>query len=236
MRKLVIAGGLAAATLAALPAAANAQVSCVNPQTNTATGAVVGAAGGAAAGALIDRHNRGTGALLGALGGAVLGGAVGHSQVRCPDGYYAYDRSSGQYYDNAGQPYYPNGAPPPGPGAYGPPAPGYGAPAPAYGAAPAGAYGANYDRYGYWRGAGQTIRERVDFLRSRIDANVRNGRIDRHAADNAYADLQDIQRQDYRLRQRDGGQLNGPDRAYLQDRLDRAFRNLHFDRQYNGGY
>ena len=232
MRKLLIAGGLAAATLATLPAAAQAQVSCVNPQNNTTTGAVVGAVGGAAAGSLLaGRHNRGEGAILGALGGAVLGGAVGHSQTRCPDGYYAYDRASGRYYDNAGAPYYPPGAQGPGAG-YGPPrgGEGYGPPA------PAGGYAAADDRYGYWRGAGQGIRERADFLQQRIDRNAQSGRLSRREAENAYADLRDIRRQDERLRNRDGGRLNGPDRQYLQDRLDRSFRNLHFDRSDNNGY
>jgi hypothetical protein len=232
MRKLLIAGGLAAATLAAVPAAADAQVRCVNPQNNTTTGALVGAAGGAAAGSLLaGRHDRGKGALLGALGGAVLGGVVGNQQTRCPDGYYAQD-AQGRYYDNNGNPYQPNGygpPPPPAGGQYGPP------PRPAYdnggyGPPPPGGPGYAGGNEAYWRGAGRGIRERTDFLQSRIDQSVQNGRISRREADNAYADLRDIRRQEYRLRQRDGGTLNGPDRAYLQDRLDRAFRNLHFDR------
>lgn len=244
MRKLVIAGGLAAATLAGLPAIANAQVSCVNPTNNTTTGALVGAAGGAAAGALIDHRNRGQGAILGALGGAVLGGVVGHNQTRCPAGYYAYDRSSGEYYDNAGARYYPQGGAQGGPGyaaqgepGYGPQrGPGYGPQGgPGYGAPAAGGYGAT-DRYGYWRGAGEGIRARSDFLQQRIDRSAQSGRLSRREAANAYADLNDIRRQDERLRARDGGRLNGPDRQYLQDRLDRSFRNLHFDRADNNGY
>lgn len=224
MRKLLIAGGLAVATLAAVPAAADAQTRCVNPQNNTTTGALVGAAGGAAAGSLLaGRHSRGEGAVLGALGGAVLGGVVGHSQTRCPDGYYAYDQSSNQYYDNSGNPYHPQGA-------YGAPqgGPGYGSPPPGPGYQ--GGYGGD-DRYGYWRGAGQGIRERTDFLQQRIDRDVQGGRISRYASNQAYGDLNDIRRQEYRLRQRDGGHLNPADRDYLQGRLDTAYRNLHYDRQ-----
>lgn len=238
MRKTLIAGGLAAATLAALPAAADAQVRCVNPQNNTTTGALVGAAGGAAAGSLLaGRHDRGKGAILGALGGAVLGGAVGHGQTRCPDGYVAYDQSSNQYYDNSGNPYQPQGAaygPQGGPGYQGggyQGGPGYGAQGgygpqggPGYAPPPGGGNG-------YWNGAGAGIRERTDFLEQRIRRDADRGRISPRAADGAYADLNDIRRQEVRLRRRDGGQLNGPDRAYLQDRLDRAYRNLHYDRQ-----
>ena len=226
MRKLLLASSLAVATAAAMPVAANAQVRCVNPQNNTTTGALVGAAGGAAAGSLLaGRHDRGKGAILGALGGAVLGGVVGNHQTRCPDGYYAYDQSSNQYYDNSGNPYQPPGAYNRGPG------PGYGAPSPGgeYGP-PAGGPGYRGGNEGYWRGAGQGIRERVDFLQRRIDRSVQSGRLSRREAETAYGDLSDIRRQDDRLRARDGGRLNGPDRAYLQDRLDRAFRNLHFDR------
>ncbi len=240
MRKLLIAGGLAAATLAAVPAAADAQVRCVNPQNNTTTGALVGAAGGAAAGSLLaGRHDRGKGALLGALGGAVLGGVVGNQQTRCPDGYYAQD-ASGRYYDNDGNPYQPNGygPPPPSNGAYNngyapqggygpPPGPGYNN---GYGAPPPGGPGYAGGNEGYWRGAGQGIRARTDFLQQRIDRSVQNGQIGRRESANAYADLRDIRRQEARLRERDGGRLNEADRAYLQDRLDRAFRNLHFDR------
>ena len=231
MRKLLIAGGLAVATLAAVPAAADAQVRCVNPSNNTTTGALVGAAGGAAAGSLLaGRHNRGEGAVLGALGGAVLGGVVGHSQTRCPDGYYAYDQSKNQYYDNSGNPYQPPGAYNGGPqGGYGPP--------PAGGGYQQGGpgYQGGGDRYGYWRGAGQGIRERTDFLQQRIDRDVQSGRIARYASNQAYGDLNDIRRQEYRLRQRDGGYLNPADRDYLQGRLDTAYRNLHYDRQ-QGGY
>lgn len=224
MRKLLMAG-LAVSVLAAVPAAADAQTRCVNPQNNTTTGALVGAAGGAAAGSLLaGRHNRGEGAVLGALGGAVLGGVVGHSQTRCPDGYYAYDQSSNQYYDNSGNVYHPSGAyggPSGGPG-YGPPPPG--------GGYQGGAGYAGGDRNGYWQGAGQGIRERTDFLQQRIDRESQNGRISRRESNQAYSDLNDIRRQEYRLRQRDGGHLNPADRDYLQDRLDRAYRNLHFDR------
>ena len=177
----------------------------------------MGAAGGAAVGSVLaGRGSRGEGAVLGALGGALLGGAVGHSQVRCPDGYYAYDDQTRQYYDNSGRVY----APPPG-------GPGYGPPPGAYGPPPGGpGYAGGQD---YYRGAPQGIRERLDYAQQRIDRAAAERRIDRRQADAAYADLSDIRRQDDRLRARDGGRLNGADRAYIQDRLNTLARNVRWD-------
>ncbi len=221
MKTLLVVGSLLAATAA--PAAASAATRCINPQNNTTTGALVGAAGGAAVGSVLaGRHSRGEGAVLGALGGALLGGAIGHNQTRCPDGYYAYDDQTRQYYDNSGAVYNPGGPPPPGPG-YGPPPP----PGPAYGPGP----GPGGD---FWASSGPGIRDRITFLRSRVQANVDNGRISPRQAQRSFADLDDIQRQDRRMRYRDGGRLNDADRAYLQDRLDRARQILRDQR--NGVY
>ena len=228
MRKIFIAGALALATTGALPAAASAATRCINPQTNTGTGALVGAAGGAAAGSLLaGRGSRGEGAVLGALGGALLGGAIGHSQVRCPDGYYAYDDQTRQYYDNNGAVYAP---PPPGPG-YGPPqGAGYGPPPP-----PGGGYdrGPGYGGGGggYYRNAPQGLRERMDYASSRIDRAQQNGRIDPRAADDARRDLADIRHQYMRLSRRDGGHLNGADHQYVDDRLNRLAQNVRWDAQ-----
>ncbi len=225
MRKIYIAGALALATAGALPSVASADTRCINPQTNTGTGALVGAAGGAAVGSLLaGRHSRGEGALFGALGGAVLGGAVGHSQVRCPDGYYAYDDQTRQYYDNSGRVYAP---PPPGPG-YGPPppGPGYGPPPP-----PGGGYGYNGGGADYYRGAPTSLHDRLDWAAARIDRAQSSGRIDPRTADGARNDLADIRHQYYRLSRRDGGSLNGPDRQYINDRLNTLARNVRWDAQ-----
>ncbi len=226
MRKIYIAGALALAAAGALPAVASADTRCINPQTNTGTGALVGAAGGAAVGSVLaGRHSRGEGALFGALGGAILGGAVGHSQVRCPDGYYAYDDQTRQYYDNNGAVY----APPPGPG-YGPPPPGaYGPPPPpgAYDRGPGPGYaGGGAD---YYHSAPQGLRERMDWAATRIDRSAERGRIDPRAADDARRDLADIRRQYARLSSRDGGRLNGADRQYINDRLNRLAQNVRWD-------
>ena len=222
MRKIYLAGALALAVAGTVPAVASADTRCVNPQTNGTTGALVGAAGGAAVGSVLaGRHSRGEGAVLGALGGALLGGAIGHNQVRCPDGYYAYDDQSRQYYDNSGAVYAPQG-----PGAYGPPpGPGYGPPPGAYNNAPPPP-GGGYD---YYRGAQEGIRGRMDFAQQRIDRDARSGRLSRREADRAYADLADIRRQNDSMRSRGGGRLNPTDRQYLEDRLNRLAQNTRWD-------
>lgn len=228
MRKLLIIAGLAAATAGALPAVASADTRCVNPQTNATTGALVGAVGGAAVGsALAGRHSRGEGAVLGALGGALLGGAVGHSQTRCPDGYYAYDDSTRQYYDNSGAVYQPQGYAQPAYGGGPPPGGGYGPPPPPQG----GGYGGGgYEGGGgYYQGAPQSMRERLDWAQARLDRAADHGRLNPREADNARADLNDIRRQYYRLNRRDGGHLNGADRQYISDRLDTLARNVRWD-------
>lgn len=233
MRKIYIAGALALATAGALPGIAAADTRCINPQTNTGTGALVGAAGGAAAGSLLaGRHDRGKGAILGALGGAVLGGAIGHSQTRCPEGYYAYDDQTRQYYDNNGAVY----APPPPPGAYDR-GPGYGGSPASSGYGPPPPPREGYDRgpgYGggggdYYRGAPTTLRERFDWVQTRIDRSAERGRLDPRAADDARRDLADIRRQYTRLSRRDGGRLNGADRQYVDDRLNRLAQNVRWD-------
>ncbi len=235
MRRTTLIAALAAASAGvAVPAIASADTRCVNPQNNTTTGALVGAAGGAAAGSLLaGRHDRGKGAVLGALGGALLGGAVGHGQTRCPDGYYAYDDQSRQYYDNSGQVYAPQGAYNNAPAYNNGPSynngPGYGAPPPPSG----GGYdrGPGYAGGGsdYYRGAPTGLRERLDWSSSRIERAAERGRLNPREADNARSDLADIRRQYSRLSRRDGGRLNGADRDYINGRLDTLARNVRWD-------
>ncbi len=235
MRKTLIATALIAAAAGALPAAANAQTRCVNPRTNATTGALVGAAGGAAVGSVLaGRNDRGKGAVLGALGGALLGGAVGNSQTRCPDGYYAYDENSRQYYDNNGAVYNPGpGYGPPPPAAYDsgrPPPPGAydRGPGPGYGPGPGPGYGGGAD---YYRGAPTSVRERLDWAQQRIDRQASRGRLNPREAETAQRDLSDIRRQYYQMARRGpgGGRLNGADAQYINDRLNRLAQNVRWD-------
>ena len=240
MRKTIIAAALAAAAAGALPAAAHADQRCVNPRTNATTGALVGAAGGAAVGSVLaGRHDRGKGAVLGALGGALLGGAIGNNQTRCPDGYYAYDDQTRQYYDNNGAVYdprgaydagpaYNNGGPPPPPGAYDR-GPGYGPPPPAGAYDNGPAYGGGGG--GYYGGAPTSVRERLDWAERRVNRSIERGRLNPREADDARRDLQDIRAQYYSMVRRGpgGGALNSTDARYINGRLDRLAQNVRWD-------
>jgi hypothetical protein len=87
---------------------------------------------------------------------------------------------------------------------------------------PSAAYGP--DRF--WSGAPAGIRERIDYMEARIDRGVRNGDLTRREARIARQDLNEVRRMEASLRRRDGGRLTGPDREYLQSRLDQVGRNI----------
>lgn len=213
MRKLLLCGALAAATLAA-PAIASAQPRCVNPRTNATAGALVGAAGGALVGSqLAGRGSRDKGAILGALGGAVLGGAVGNSEVRCPDGYYREE--GGHYYDNSGGEYRYEGGPPPGAG-YGPPPPGqaYGPPPP-----PGPAYGPG-PRGGFWEGAPERISDRIAFTEQHVRTALSRGWVDRREGREDLRLIAEVRRYQSDARARSGGRLRPEDRQYIMEKLD----------------
>ena len=234
MRTLIICAALAAAT--AVPAVASAQGRCVNPRTNATTGALVGAAGGALIGSqLAGRHSRGEGAVLGALGGAVLGGAVGNSQVRCPDGYYRYE--NGHYYDNSGSEYrYDNGPPPPPPqGAYGPPPPSsnYGPPPPPPGGYQNGGYREGYyspgATNGFWQGAPERLSDRISFTEQQVRTAAGRHWINRGEARRAYGDIANVRRYESDARNRNGGHLRPEDRDYITNQLNYISQRVHWE-------
>ncbi len=81
----------------------------------------------------------------------------------------------------------------------------------------------------FWNGAPPGPYERIGWLRQRIQHAVDNRALDRRDAARVTGDLRSIEVQARQLTDRDHGSLNGPDRAYLQDRLDRLSRSLHWD-------
>ena len=100
MRKLILIGGLIAAT--AIPLAAQAETRCDRTRNNhEATGVVGGAVGGALIGnALAGKGSRGEGTVLGAIGGAIVGSQIAKgASSPCPAGYYAYDTETRRYVD-----------------------------------------------------------------------------------------------------------------------------------------
>lgn len=210
MRNLLLIGGLV--TAMAVPAIADAQTRCERDRsTNRAAGTVVGAGIGALLGSAIAGNSSNT---AGAIAGAVAGGVAGNQLAKkagepCPTGYYeSYSdgRPVNAGYPNAGQSF--NGAPVGGP--------------------PPGSYvqGDYRDPGDFWNGAPQGVRQRIDFMASRIDRGERNGTLSRREADRARQDLSDVRRIEVRLRQRDGGRLTGADREYIQARIDDVGRNI----------
>jgi type IV secretory pathway TrbL component len=86
----------------------------------------------------------------------------------------------------------------------------------------------------FWRGAPQGVRERIDFMATRIDRGERNGTLNRREAATARADLNDVRRMEVSLRRRDGGRLTAADREYIQARIDDVGRNIRWMQASNG--
>lgn len=78
----------------------------------------------------------------------------------------------------------------------------------------------------FWSGAPGGVRERIDYMEDRVDRAVAERTLTRREAMRARRDLDDIRRMEISLRRRDGGRLTGPDREYLQTRLDEVGRNI----------
>jgi hypothetical protein len=210
MRSLLLVGGLVAAM--AVPAIADAQTRCERDRsTNRAAGTVVGAGIGALLGSAIAGNSSNTaGTIAGGVAGAIAGNQLAKKAGEpCPTGYYEADQNGrpyqGSYTQGSG---YTQG--------------GYTAAAPTY-----GAYGSNPPQAGeFWNGAPQGVRQRIDFMQTRIDRGERNGTLTRREAMRARDDLADVRRMEMRLRQRDGGRLTNPDREYIQARIDDVGRNI----------
>ncbi len=198
---------LAALTAALLPGAALAQPAdpaCVRSNHDSRVeGTVLGAVGGALIGGALGH---GTGAVIGGLGGAAAGNAIaGSRNDPCPPGYY-----------RAPPPAYRNDGPPPpayGPG-YGPRPEGYGPPPPPPGG-------------DFWRGAPGDIRQRIDFMQSRLQDAADNGRLSHPQLHRAFRELGSIRASVRGLYRRDG-YLTPEDNGYIQSRLDHLRDSIHW--------
>ncbi|OYX35264.1 MAG: hypothetical protein B7Y99_03885 [Caulobacterales bacterium 32-69-10] len=212
MRSLLLVGGLVAAM--AVPAIADAQARCERDRsTNRAAGTVVGAGIGALLGSAIAGNSSNTaGTIAGGVAGAIAGNQLAkRAGEPCPTGYYeAYE--DGRPYQNSnynqGQQGYNQG--PPNSGQY-------------YNGQPA--YGPQAESQ-FWNGAPRGVRQRIEFMQTRIERGERNGTLSRREAATARQDLADVRRMEIRLRQRDGGRLTPADREYIQARIDDVGRNI----------
>jgi hypothetical protein len=145
---------------------------------------------------------------LGAIGGALLGSAVGgrgHKEDGAIVGGVG-GAVAGNAIAGANEHPCPEGY------AYGPPPP------------PAG---------GFWAGAPQGLRERIDFMQDRINRAAQGGWLSPREIDGASNDLNRIRGEDARLRAQDGGPLRPDDRDYLQSQLDTLSQRLHW-MEHNG--
>lgn len=201
MRTTLLLIGLLAACAPAVALAQPADPNCVRSNHDTRVeGTVLGAVGGALIGGALGH---GTGAVIGGLGGAGIGNALaGQHNDPCPSGYYRGPPPRGPDYDhNRGY------GPGPGPG-YGPGPAGYGAPR-------------------FWNGAPGDLRQRIDFMQSRLQDAANDGRLNRMQLHRAFRELSDIRHSIHDLYRRDGG-LTPDDNAYIQARLDHLGASVHW--------
>jgi hypothetical protein len=163
-----------------------------------------------------NHDTRVEGTVLGAVGGALIGGALGHGTGAVIGGLGGAgigNALAGQHNDPCPSGYY-RGPPPPGPG-YGPP-PGYGPGPVGYGPGP-----------GFWRDAPGDLRQRVEFMQSRLQDAAYDHRLNPSQAHRAFRELDSIRRSIHDLYRRDGG-LSPDDTAYIQSRLDHLGASVHW--------
>lgn len=94
----------------------------------------------------------------------------------------------------------------------------------------AGGYGTNVSYNDWWRDAPTDVRQRQDWMETRINNAFSNGRLTRMERDSALRELASIRADDRRLTRRHRG-LTAADRDYLQDRLDTLAQQVRRDRR-----
>jgi hypothetical protein len=87
-----------------------------------------------------------------------------------------------------------------------------------------------WDRNAFWSDAPSGAWQRIDFLQRRIDRGRADGSLTAREASRAQYQLQDLRRQAWRMRRRDGGDLSSTDEAWLQARLDTLSRQVRWAR------
>ncbi len=85
-------------------------------------------------------------------------------------------------------------------------------------------------------GPGQwSLDQREDWIQQRIERGRADGSLSRREAFRAQQSLNSIRAMQARLTRRDGGRLNGPDRLYIEQRLDSLRNSIHWMRD-NGEF
>jgi hypothetical protein len=78
---------------------------------------------------------------------------------------------------------------------------------------------------------GWDLDRRIDWMQDRINRGRADGSLDWREARRVQHELGRIRFDEHRMRAHDGGWLTDPDRAMLQDRLDRLGEQIHWMRQ-----
>jgi hypothetical protein len=86
--------------------------------------------------------------------------------------------------------------------------------------------GSSWNGQGFWQGAPQGPRERIDFLQRRIDQGIADGSLDPHEARRAQYQLSGIRRDAMRMR----GHMTPASSDMIQRRLDDLGRRIHWMR------
>lgn len=226
MRARLVAVAFAAASL--IPTLAQAQQTCEQRKANRVAGTVVGAGIGAILGSAVAGHgDRGKGAVIGGVGGAVVGNQVAKGSGDCAHAYGYYDDNNNWhsnavsradargYYDSRGN--WVEGAPD-----------GRWDEDGRWSTANANGYGYNASYGGV--DAPRDVRQRFAWLNERVRRGVDDGSLSRREANRALRDLDSVQREERRLRRRDG-RLASQDEAYIQSRLDTISSEIRWSRR-----
>jgi uncharacterized membrane protein YccC len=88
----------------------------------------------------------------------------------------------------------------------------------------------------FWRGAPSDTLERIQYLQQRIDRGRSDGSLTPEEAARAEGQLQQIRREAWQMRNRDGGRLDGRDSAAVQARLDDLSQRIRWLRHNGAGY
>lgn len=162
-----------------------------------------------------NHASRVEGTVLGGVAGALIGGAIGHgagAAVGGLTGAVAGNAIAGSRNDPCPPGYYY--APPPGAPGYGPPPP----PPP--------------EASGFWGGAPTDVRQRIDWVQSRIEREEASGRINHEQTRWAYNEIRNIRASAHHLWERDGS-MTPADADYIQSRLNNLGQQLHWMQRTN---
>lgn len=91
--------------------------------------------------------------------------------------------------------------------------------------------GPGWDGNAFWRGAPDSPRDRIQFLKDRVNRGIGDGSIDRREANRVNHELDDTSRWIKRMHWEDAGRLSPGQNSQVQQRLDSISRQIHWMRR-----